>query len=185
MMHNADSNDPLDELLASKPIRPSPGFSDKVMHALAQPDALDGLLDRNLSEQSLEPGTAFTERVLAEMQAEPDHKVIGFPSWVVAIGSIAALLVAGALAFAALFTKGWEDAREQSRVASSTKITEQEEPLASTLGTLPTDQAHISPVVAFADMSEWEELLVMQATLEDIAALDEQQGWETVALLVN
>ncbi|WP_309397203.1 hypothetical protein [Cerasicoccus maritimus] len=118
MNHDDNSTDPLDTLFANQPVKPTKDFAERTLARLEQElteqpeaSACDAELDALLESQPLKPRGDLADRVLAELGAEAakptaepeDNKVVGFPSWVVAIGSIAALMVLGMFSFITLF----------------------------------------------------------------------------------
>ncbi len=182
-----DNNDPLDALLAARPVEPSRDFADRVLARMRDDDVMDTALDEHLSAQPLVASPEFTDQVMSAIEAESSHKVLGFPSWVVALGSIAALLVAGMLAFVMLFQKGASDA--QQRISQGITAVEPAPVEVAAIEIVPEPAtsaiAEVPATATLAGMSEWEELLVMQDALADIADLSDQSDWQTVALLAN
>lgn len=128
---NDNPHDPLDELLGKRPIQPSPGFTDKTLDRIkAEGDGVlseaefDRRLDAWLAAKPVTPGESFTGQVIAaattaKIDPETD-KVVGFPSWVVTLGGLAAALVIGALAFFALFQHGYKQAGQNNIAQTDT-----------------------------------------------------------------
>jgi len=106
-----NNDDSLDELLASTPVKPPADFSERVLARLnGEPEvpseaAFEHELDALLESREVVPGEGFANRALAAAMAgdREDDTVIGLPSWVVAMGGIAALLILGMVSFIALF----------------------------------------------------------------------------------
>lgn len=67
-----DARDPLDQLLAARPIRPAPDFAQRVLTALRRKDEItDETVDRLLASQPCQPSDTFTQKVLQRVRAQP------------------------------------------------------------------------------------------------------------------
>ncbi|MEO0795194.1 MAG: hypothetical protein AAFX93_08540 [Verrucomicrobiota bacterium] len=128
-MKTPDQNpDPLDELFAARLPKPSKDLADRTLDRLeAESDRLDEAafdeeLDFMLESQEVVPSQGFADQVVAAAVAdssEPeDDKVVGFPSWTIAIGGIAAAMVLGIFSFVTLF----DYAKDQRAQGASTEI---------------------------------------------------------------
>lgn len=164
-MNPSDQNpDPLDALFQAQPVKPSADFAERTLARLreeaASPDVWDEELDALLASQPVLAKADVADRVIAALADEApgvepdDNKVVGFPSWAVAIGGIAALMVLGVFSFITLF----KHAEHQKQVGN--------------VGPL----AHHDPVVEIApvvDIIETPEAPVLQAETVMAAASDE------------
>lgn len=182
--------DSLDALLAAQPIQPRHDFTrvtlERIRAEASQPDPLDALIDDCLSKQTLDPSAGFAGRVQRTLRAkeDSDRKILGFPSWVAALGGIAALFVAGVIAFGSMIRLATDHQRQaqahpatgEAQIAMlSTERAPGIHGLAASTGAEAVNGA--------PDFPELEELLMMEAAFRDVATITDNHGWQTLALL--
>ncbi|GHB96849.1 hypothetical protein [Cerasicoccus arenae] len=211
------SSDPLDQLLASQPVTPAPDFAARTLARLMAEEtaqkgggeAFDAELDELLAMQPIAPSGQLADRVLAELNAkevtqpEDDNKVVGFPSWVVAIGGIAAAMVIGMFCFITLF-KYADHQRSSETFASTTTAA----PVVETPGIEPIPEVVELVMVAdnvsrdasvtsvreilideglspSSEVLEYETVLTLDDTLGDILLLADIDTLDTLQAFLN
>ncbi len=108
MNSDPTGKDPLERLLGSQPVRPSPGFTEKTLARLRaegteklSEEELDRRLDAWLADRPAAASEDFSRRVLAAATASrPVRRFLGLPVWVG--GLAAALAIGGFTTFAVL-----------------------------------------------------------------------------------
>lgn len=185
--------DPLDRLLSGQPIQPRNDFCEdtlgKIYAASDEDEALDDALDTFLAQSPIQPSLDFTDRTLASIKKENESKVVGFPTWAVTLGGMAATLFVGMVAFAAMmFYSGGKQATKT--LAQQTAIVEAAqnqapEPADVSEVTMVASSTTTPDVITEPDMSAWEDLLMMEAALVDLDDMTENQNWQTLAMLAN
>jgi hypothetical protein len=121
----------VDAQLARRPIEPSRDRTEAILERVRAETAAgepEDTVDALLAERPLRPAEDLTERILARVRSEAESpvearettgarpegsphtaradnggKVVGFPSWIAALGSLAAALIIGMAAFMWLF----------------------------------------------------------------------------------
>ncbi|WP_309385555.1 hypothetical protein [Cerasicoccus frondis] len=220
MKPEPNSPDPLDALFKSQPVKPPADFAERTLARLedelaARPDpsALDDELDALLAAQPLQPRANLADRVLAELDAETakepqDNKVVGFPSWVVALGSIAALMVLGMFSFIMLF----DHAKQQQGGANGGTMAKVEQPAfdtpavneldlnpveTTTVFEIPATEtdtieyyAEVEPAVGDilpenSEVAEYETVLSLDETLEDALMLADLETLNSLQAFLN
>jgi hypothetical protein len=187
MSTQPQSPDFLDELFTARSIEPRGDFVSETLGRIkleAQySEELDDLVDTHLGVMPIEPDANFADRVQRALKAEkeePDRKILGFPSWVVALGSIAALFVAGVIAFGSMIRQASEvynrvPQGSSTLIASATALPEE-----SVVAVASAAAPNGASVLEHPDL---EELLLMEAALRDVAMITDSHGWQTLALL--
>lgn len=207
--HNPD---PLDELLAKQPVQPSDDFADRTLARLREEDAaqshesaLEEDLDALLGAQPVKPAADFADRVIAQLEpqgdaSEPEQdKVVGFPSWVIAMGSIAALMVLGMFSFITLFdyaadqkgagapqiadnTPAANDAAQPSVDHVAAPVTEDS---ALNEDVLVAESMTPAPLVPSAEVVEYETVISLDETLDDALLLADVETLNTLQAFLN
>lgn len=175
-MQTPEHNKPeIDAWLCGQPLEPSERFVENTLQQLhAVHDGKDNCaatLDALLAQQPIEPSPHFASNVLANINHEhpqDDPKVMGFPSWVFTLSTMAASLAVMMFAFTWMFNRGIEDARTPTHSVASTEM------------------GMIADPVADGGIQAIEELLIMDEALQELSSLSEDTDvWETLALLVE
>jgi hypothetical protein len=195
MKHEPTGKDPIERLLGSQPVQPSPGFTEKTLARLQaegtgplSEEEFDRRLDAWLADMPLEPEREFAATVLEEARRPQEHRVFGLPAWVSALGGIAAVLVIGA--FAAVSVLKDTESPQPTVAALDTPV-----PAATATAPLTAqpdvqddlDNAPDFLFVASADSraDNLSDLILMQDALVEVAALSDQTTIEALDLLVN
>ena len=186
MKTDPDNQNPeeVDRLLAQQPIEPSADFVDKTISRIQanedEHDEWDEQIDAFLAKQPIETvSNKISDNVLASFKEEQSEKekdtIIGFPSWVVTIGTFAASLIIGMLAFIYLFNQGVQN-RTQTIADNQLSI----EPVI--ISEESKTEIIAQSTVSDEELMELEELLIMDEALNELLAVDEEI-WDTLALL--
>lgn len=204
MNHPEHNPDPLDELLASQPVKPKSDFAERTLARLRDEEAaVETGLDMLLAAQPVKPAADFADRVIAGLEpseASGDDKVVGFPSWVIAVGSIAALMVLGMFSFITLFDYAREQAstgreivqKDPARPSDTSNSSPVPEGNAPTLETssvayvAANDPAELDPITpAPAEVVEYETVLTLDETLGDALLLADVETLNTLQAFLN
>lgn len=180
MNTDKEPQDIVDALLSKHPVEPSAGFTGRTLQRINASDG-EAHLEAMLSARPVEAGEDFTRRVMAAIEAEQGGRVMGLPTWAVLLGGMAAALVAGVIAFAAMFRHGWEvGPREPVAIEQPTPVMVAVNP--PPLAVEPIEIIEMAPTAA--ELQAWEDLLMMEAALEEVAAAD-TETWQTLAMLTH
>ncbi|WOO42233.1 hypothetical protein [Rubellicoccus peritrichatus] len=193
--------DPLDKLLSGQPIQPRKDFCEdtlgKIYAASDESEALDDALDTFLAESPIQPSADFADRTMASIgQEKGEDKVVGFPVWAVTLGGMAATLFVGMIAFGAMifYSGGKQPTKTLAQQTAIVEAASQAQPeiLPQTKTIVPEATMVASntnavkvPVITEPDLSEWEDLLLMEAALVDLDDMTDNQHWQTLAMLAN
>lgn len=187
MKPNAD--DDLDRLLAEQTLRPDASCVDALVartqeEARLSEGAFDDALEVWLATAELEPRIAWTESTLRRMKEE-EARTWGVPNWILALGSIAACFVVGAICFATLFLAVPHSAPDSLANASAgdrgPPVVSHAESL---LQKLPP--AEEEPAITSEELMAYEDLVLLNDTLHEAWVLaDDQQTLETVDAFFN
>jgi hypothetical protein len=195
MKHEPTGKDPLERLLGSQPVQPSPGFTEQTLARLRaegtgplSEEEFDRRLDAWLADMPLEPGRTFAVSVMEEARRPQERRLLGLPAWVSALGGIAAVIAIGAFAAVSVLTDTGSPQPTVATLDTSRPTTAVATPLAaqpSAPGEL--DNAPDFLFVASADnrSDNLSDLILMQDALFEVAALSDQTTIEALDLLVN
>ena len=197
MKHNPTGKDPLERLLGSLPVQPSPGFTEKPLARLRaegsgalSEEEFDRRLDAWLADMPLEPGRGFAATVMEETRRPQERRIFGLPAWVSALGGIAAVLAVGA--FAAVSVLKDTGSPTPTVAALDIPTPAATATLASAPDTQPYRQDELDNApdflfIASADSrsDNLSDLILMQDALVEVAALSDQTTIEALDLLVN
>ncbi|WP_269539476.1 hypothetical protein [Cerasicoccus fimbriatus] len=205
--------DPLDALLSRQPVKPKADFAERTLARLdkelaERPEAaaFDAELDALLAAQPLKPSAELTDKVLAEISADQtaqpeENKIIGFPSWVVALGSIAALMVLGMFSFITLF----DYAKSQKQPTgpaivqndASAQTTSDQTPETTTTQPDTETEVYVASVESSdiplpgnamdesTEIVEFENVLTLDETLDDILLLADLETLDSLQAFLN
>ncbi len=181
MNHASPSaQDPLDRLLASSPIHPSPDFTARVMEALHRPEAItEETIDRLLSIHPCQPSEEFTEKVLQQAHRQRSAQ----PSTVEYLpGSLQQTLAWAAVAVFSLLS--WYQV-----VQSPNRRQLSPEPAASVPLGIASNQTLVHPAedgALRADVSpQIEEILLLAEGLRDAGTLLDADTLEVLAVMLR
>jgi len=197
MSHQPNSPDPLDALIAASPAEPGPDLVDRTLERLANEKlsldetAFEAELDAMLESQDAIVGEGFALRVVAaveESHPHEDDRVVGLPSWVVAIGSIAALMVLGMFSFIALFDlavgqKSAAGGMVAETASSAPGIVHDQPTPVSPVGDSKERDLNLFP--EDAEIFAYEEVLRMNEALEDGLLLADSDTLIALQALIN
>lgn len=156
-------------------------------------DDLETAMDDWLSAETVSARPTFAaevcQKAIAGKEESPQDdkspKILGFPSWVVTLGGLAAAVVFGMAAFIALFEQAYEDNAKRA-VAS---IAEESAPaIALSSQPVPIDTVAASGGLELTTgtvLSEIETLLMMNDALYEVAALTDESTLQAAYLLMQ
>jgi len=199
---NHDTPD-IDALLRRQPIEPSEDFVQNTLvkqrGAKESATDIDNALDHLLARQIIDPAADFTDRVFTTARSQTQTPTImGLPSWVFALGTMAATLAAMMIAFTWMFNRGIAD--NQALLASrSTAVSTPPDKKVIDPTTAPppvsleTDALQVAEAASFlrsddristAEIEIIDEWLAMDEALLELSNLSEDNSvWESLALL--
>ncbi|MGE9294878.1 MAG: hypothetical protein ACQKBV_01110 [Puniceicoccales bacterium] len=200
MKESPDSQDPLDELFAAVPQAPRKGFADRTLARLEREgqglgeDGLDAEIDSMLAAQEVVASEGFASRVITALdmpeaevnEADSSDKVVGFPSWVVAMGGIAALMVLGMFSFIYLFqfAADQKSARDQRFAEQSPPAVQVVAPEADT-AMLAAAPALDVALPEEAEVLDYESVLAMDDALADAMLLADSETLSALQAFMN
>lgn len=202
-MNPQPPHDPLDELLAAQPVKPSPGFAERILARLqkAEDEELDSAfpddeLDAMLQDQPIRPSADFADRVMAQLEPavgiheSEEDKVVGFPSWVIAMGSIAALMVLGMFSFITLFNYAETQKEDHRTVAQQTTTPAMDSVSSSGTSEVPVSVASqeglaTGEMTMLPGLVEYETVLTLDETLDDALILADLETLNTLQAFLN
>lgn len=195
MKHEPTGKDPLERLLGSQPVQPSPGFTEKTLARLRaegtgplSEEEFDRRLDAWLADIPLEPRRTFAAAVMKEGRRPQERHIFGLPAWVSALGGIAAVLAIGAFATVGVL----KDTGSPTLTVATLDTPAPATTVTAILTAQPDVQDNLDNApdflfVASADSraDNLSDLILMQDALVEVAALSDQTTIEALDLLVN
>lgn len=170
--------DRLDAWLRDQPVSVSADFTRRTLQRIhADPAGVDkdmeSILDALFKIPVCPPGEDFAEKTL--QQVANGRTVAGMPVWTVTLVGMAAALMLGILAFAALFQQAYRDQNLAAQQAPVPIVADSEVLFAAT-------ERSSEPI---AGAHSIEDIITMEIALQELAGLNEVETGQILAVLMR